>query len=38
MSLDEFSGPSQCGEYIETEEFKEVVSNFISISMVYNDT
>ena len=38
MSLDEFSGTLPCGGYIETEEFKEVVSDFISISMVYNDT
>ena len=38
MSLDEFSGTSPCGVYIETEEFKEVVSDFISISMLYNDT
>ena len=30
MSFDEFSGPSQCGGYIETEEFKEVVKLRIS--------
>ena len=38
MSLDEFSGTSPCEGYIEIEEFKEVVSDFITISMVYNDT
>ncbi|XP_074619602.1 uncharacterized protein LOC141878528 [Acropora palmata] len=30
VSLDEFSGPSQCGGYIETEEFKEVSQELAS--------
>jgi len=30
VSLDEFSGPSKCGGYIETEEFKEVSQELAS--------